>query len=75
MIISINRLTRFLFFLPLKDITTNLATKEDDEDMAAREFVSASDMFGQSSPHRKDVFLDGVFSVLYPGFPHILPNQ
>ena len=50
---------------------------EDDEgkDMAVRKSMSANAMLGQSSPHRNDVFLDGVFSVLYPGFPHILPNQ
>ena len=37
---------------------------DEDKDVAVDKFVSANDMFGQSSPHRNDVFLDGVFSVL-----------
>ena len=66
----------FLIFIPLKDITTDLATMEDDEgkDMAECKSMSANGMLGQSSPHRSDVFLDGVFSVLYPGFPHIFSH-
>ena len=61
----------------MKDITTDLATMEDDEGkgMAVRKSMSANGILGQSSPHRSDVFLDGVFSVLYPGFPHIFSHQ
>ena len=59
--------------LPTIGVYLDLATMEDDKEwnMAGIRFGSAKAVFGQSSPHRRDVRLDGVLAVLYPGFPHI----
>jgi len=59
--------------LSAQGVLLDLATMEDDKecDLAGIGFGSAKAIFGQSSPHRRDVRLDGVLDVLYFGFPHI----
>ena len=48
-----------------------LASLEAGKDFDMAAIGQARAIFGQSSPHLKDVRLDGVFSVSYAGFPHI----
>ena len=52
--------------LPRNKSPTDLATMEDvnKNDLAAINYGLARDIFGQSSPHLRDVRFDGVLAVL-----------
>ena len=40
-------------------------------DVDAIDYGPARNIFGQSSPHLREVLFDGVLAVLYPGLPHV----